>query len=252
MDLEIIKTLDGSHTFLHKGVNQHYHSTFGAIQESRHIFIESGLKAVFANPGKSSNGYQTAPKVVESSAFGKLTSYIRDSPFAVHILEIGFGTGLNALLTLIEAEKSGIRVLYTSLEAFPLEGDYWKLLNYPHSIESDDYSEIFTTLHLANWNEPLNISPCFTLHKIHTTLEAFLPLSGIFNLVYFDAFGPDAQPELWEEQIFGKIHKGMSAGGILMTYSVKGIVVRAMRSAGFKTEKLPGPPGKRHILRAIK
>jgi len=252
MDLEIITTLDGSHTLFHKGVNQHYHSTFGAIQESRHIFIESGLKAVFAKTGKFSNGDEAAPQLCQSSPIGELTSHIRESPFAVHILEIGFGTGLNALLTQIEAEKSGIRVLYTSVEAFPLEADYWKSLNYPHSIGSDDFSEIFTNLHQANWYEPVIISPCFTLHKIHTSLEAFFPLTGFFNLVYFDAFGPDAQPELWEEQIFRKIYNGLSPGAILMTYSVKGIVVRALRSAGFKTEKLPGPPGKRHVLRAIK
>jgi len=252
MDLEIISTLDGSHTIFHKGVNQHYHSTFGAIQESRHIFIESGLKAVFAKKRKFSNGEEAAPQISESSVFGELTSHIQDSPFAVHLLEIGFGTGLNTLLTQIEAEKSGIRVLYTSVEAFPLEADYWKLLNYPHSIGPDDFSEIFTNIHFANWNETVEISPHFTLLKVYTSFEAFLPLTGFFNLVYFDAFGPDAQPELWEEQIFRKIYNGLSPEAILMTYSVKGIVVRALRSAGFKTEKLPGPPGKRHILRAVK
>lgn len=214
----------------HKGLNQHYHSTFGAVQESQHIFIESGFLHLINN----------------------LHPFFKTGTECLKIFEVGFGTGLNALLTQFEAEKHGIRVNYSTIEAFPLEASSWQALNYPHLFGSVDYSHVFAKLHLANWNEPDEISPHFTLHKIHGALEAFVPATGTFNLVFFDAFGPDAQPELWKEEIFQNLHQGLAPGGILVTYSVKGTVVRAMHSAGFSIEKLPGPPGKRHILRACR
>jgi tRNA U34 5-methylaminomethyl-2-thiouridine-forming methyltransferase MnmC len=229
-NLQIVSTRDGSDTFFHEGLNQHYHSTFGAVQESRYIFIETGFLR----------------------AIEKFHPGIGNGLMCLNILEVGFGTGLNALLTLIEAEKHAIKVHYTAIEAFPLEEDCWRGLNYPHLFGSVDYSKVFAKLHFAKWNGLAEISPNFTLQKIHIKLEAYLPAPGIFDLVYFDAFGPDAQPELWTELIFRNLAGELSSGGILVTYSVKGTVVRALQSAGFQTEKMAGPPGKRHILRAVK
>jgi len=223
-NLQLFKTADGSDTLFRSDLNQHYHSTFGAIQESQFIFIESGLRQVLA----------------------------AHSNHTLHILEMGFGTGLNAFLTMIEVEKYKIKTDYTTVEAFPLDERYWKSLNYPGMTGTDDHTPMFTNLHEAKWNEPVELSPHFKLTKIHGPFETYIPAHGLFNLVYFDAFGPDAQPELWSENIFLMISMGMSPGGILVTYSVKGTVVRALRKAGFLVEKLPGPPGKRHILRAIK
>lgn len=200
------------------------------MQESQHIFIETGLLHIIEN----------------------FDAQRSNQAVVLNILEVGFGTGLNALLTLMEAEKRGIKIHYTTLEAFPLDENCWRALNYPQLFGSVDYSRVFAKIHLANWDEPSTISSNFNLHKIHMTLEAYRPSPGLYNLVYFDAFGPDAQPELWTGDIFNNLFTGMSDGGILVTYSVKGTVVRALRSAGFQTEKLPGPPGKRHILRAVK
>jgi len=225
--LVIIKSKDGSHTLFVPELNEHYHSTFGAIQESNFIFIEAGLHQLT-----------------------QFNSFPCEEP--LRILEIGFGTGLNALLTQIEAEKLGQPVYYTSIEAFPLPPETWSALNYPHQFCSLDYSSVFHHLHTAEWNKAEPVSSHFTLHKIHCTLEDFLPESNFFSLVYFDAFGPDVQPELWTQDIFQRVSDSMIPGGVLVTYSVKGIVVRALRSAGFRIEKLPGPPGKRHILRATK
>ncbi len=228
--LQIIRTADGSDTIFHPGLNQHFHSTFGALEESRHIFIRAGLLHCLETVNVNQPGNHGS----------------------LRILEVGFGTGLNALLTQIEAEKQRIKVHYTAIEVFPLEDCYWQLLNYPGVVGSCDSNQAYRQIHLVTWNAPGNISTYFTLLKFHTTLESFIPGDTEFNLVFFDAFGPDAQPELWTEEIFRKLYKGLAPGGVLVTYSVKGTVARALRSAGFYTEKLPGPSGKRHILRAIK
>ncbi len=200
------------------------------MQESLHIFVETGLR-------------HTLEKVFSDKAN-------RDG--GLHILEAGFGTGLNALMTFIEAEKQGVEIHYTAIEAFPLDENFWKPLNYPKLFGSIDYSQMFTRIHQASWNQSVVISPFFTIHKMHVPIETYLPRDGVFNLIYFDAFAPDAQPELWTEEVFRNLITGLVPGGVLVTYSVKGDVVRALRAAGFQTEKLPGPPGKRHILRATR
>ncbi len=228
---EIIRTSDGSDTLYVPELNQHYHSTFGAIQESQFIFIGAGLTFL--------NSPSHLPRVGKAGR-------------GISILEIGFGTGLNALLTQINAEKSGTRVLYTSIEAYPIQQEVWSKLNYPDQLGSDNSSDIFTRIHEAAWGTPVDISPKFTILKMEGNLEDYAPDAGQFDLVYFDAFGPDAQPELWTDDIFGTLYASMKKGGVMVTYSVKGTIVRAIRSAGFSVEKLPGPPGKRHILRAIK
>ena len=235
----LIITGDGSHTLFVPELNEHYHSIFGAIQESRHIFIEAGLRFKMDDLRYS---ITTSSDICDPSS---------EHP-AITILEIGFGTGLNALLTLTEAEKTGINMHYTSIEAYPLEENIWRKMNYPDLSGSPDNSFHFEKLHQADWNKDVEISPHFTLHKIHVTLENFHPSAEQFNLVYFDAFGPEVQPLLWTEQIFQRLFYSMVSGGILVTYSVKGVFVKALKGAGFTTEKLPGPPGKRHILRARK
>jgi tRNA U34 5-methylaminomethyl-2-thiouridine-forming methyltransferase MnmC len=225
--VSFVTTGDGSDTLFVKDLNEHYHSTFGAIQESRFIFIETGLAAVFRNPpaGKQS---------------------------AFHILEAGFGTGLNALLSQIEAERRQTTIDYTAIEAFPLGSETWERLNYPRMTGAAGSSEVFVKIHRAGWNAREKITGHFFLEKMQTSLEQYIPEPECFDLVFFDAFGPEVQPHLWTREIFGHLFQGLRRGGMLVTYSVKGIVVRAMKEAGFDVEKLPGPPGKRHILRALK
>ena len=222
MKTELIKTGDGSHTLFVPELNEHYHSTFGALSESMHIFINSGLKEAMK------------------------------SPDAMRVLEIGFGTGLNALLTWMEVEKQARKIFYTAIEPFPVEEEIWSALNYPESFCTLSYRRIFDRIHEADWEKREQISPFFTLKKIKTTLEEFQPVTGDFNLVYFDAFGPDVQPEIWKEENFRKIYSVMRPGGIFVTYSVKGDVRRALKNCGFIVEKIPGPEGKREITRAIK
>jgi tRNA U34 5-methylaminomethyl-2-thiouridine-forming methyltransferase MnmC len=225
---DIIRTADGSDTLYNRELDQHYHSIFGAVMESRHIFIEAGF-------------LHASEKILRPE---------RNPQSELTILEIGFGTGLNALMTLTESEKLGIRVHYTALEPYPVDENCWITLNYPAMFGSIDYHQVFSKFHLVEWEHHEPISNHFTILKLHKKLEDYLPPAGSFDIVYFDAFDPVAQPELWTAEIFRKLHHAMKPGGILVTYSVKGTIVRAMQAAGFKTEKLPGPPGKRHILRA--
>lgn len=222
MNVELKITADGSHTLYVPGLNEHYHSTFGAINESLHVFIESG--------------FSTAAPTFE----------------VVRLLEVGFGTGLNALLTWMESERIPKKVRYTALEPYPLGEAVWSSLNYPDCFCTFDYTPFFTQLHKSGWDEGVQISPFFHLLKIRKKLEVLIPGKETYNLVYFDAFGPEVQPELWSEGNFRKIFQSMEEGGILVTYSVKGSVRRALSNAGFKVEKIPGPAGKREITRAIK
>jgi tRNA U34 5-methylaminomethyl-2-thiouridine-forming methyltransferase MnmC len=222
MQVERVTTEDGSHTLFVPGLNEHYHSVHGAVTESQHVFIASGLNA--------------------------LNSVI--SP--VRILEIGFGTGLNALLTQIVSETRAKATEYTALEPFPLPEDLWKELNYARHFCAVDYSRVFGHIHLADWEKRETISPHFSLRKIKRRLEEFDPGKENCNLIYFDAFGPDVQPELWSEANFRKLFESLVPGGILVTYSVKGSVRRALKAAGFAVEKIAGPPGKREITRALK
>ena len=237
MEIEISQTSDGSDTIFRKDLKESYHSTFGAITESLHIFINSCF-------------LQILQKFPDSSETPLRQISIPGAP--LNILEIGFGTGLNALLTLIETEKIRRKTVYTSLEPNPLETVYWMGLNYPRQFNSKEYTSLFYKLHLTPWDQPDKICSHFVLDKKSCKLETYSPVENHFHGVYFDPFSPAVQPELWTEAIFQKLFTGMKPGGILITYSVKGAVVRACKAAGFYTEKLPGPPGKRHILQAIK
>jgi len=218
MNSELSITEDGSHTLFVPEIDECYHSSHGAIQESRHIFIEAALKQCE-----------------------------RDT---IHVLEIGFGTGLNALLAFEEAERSGKQICYTTLEKFPVSVELALQLNYP-DVLSGDSRVFFERMHTSAWNELVQISPLFSLHKIQADFTQFMP-DGVFDVVFFDAFSPEKQPEMWTLQQFEKIYTQCSSGAILTTYCAKGVVRRAMQAAGFQVERLPGPPGKREILRSRK
>jgi tRNA U34 5-methylaminomethyl-2-thiouridine-forming methyltransferase MnmC len=220
MKREIIITEDGSHTLHVPELNEHYHSTHGAIQESQHVYIEAGLKEAL-----------------------KSFSEIR-------LLEIGFGTGLNAALTLL-AVNPEISVYYTGIEAYPLTREEIEAVNYPDLLDIDVSS--FYHLHQVPWNKGFTqIASDFFLEKICDKLEIVNFPQNRYNVVYFDAFAPTVQPELWEKNIFEKIFAAMTFDGILTTYSAKGSVRRTMQEVGFSVERIPAPAGKREMLRARK
>lgn len=220
--VEFVLTGDGSHTLYVPGLEENYHSVFGAIAESMHIFIEAGLK------------------------------YVSRPSCKINILEVGFGTGLNALLTLLEAEKSKNIIDYTTIEPYPLKESVFSSLNYPEMLNSDNCQTLFHKLHTSSWNTKAILEKTFSITKEQITLQDFSPRPKTFDLVYFDAFGPDVQPEMWTQEMFEKIASGVKQGGVLVTYSTKGIVKRNLKQAGFSIEKLPGPKGKREILRATR
>jgi tRNA U34 5-methylaminomethyl-2-thiouridine-forming methyltransferase MnmC len=216
-EIEIRTSEDGSSTLYRPDIDEHYHSIHGAIQESMHIFIKAGLK------------YHTGN--------------------SLNILEVGFGTGLNALLTLIHEEHRPI--FYHSLERFPIDTATVAQINYPNLLKTPGAKDHFAQLHQAPWNQNQKITSDFTLYKDWSDLINFKALAN-YDLVYFDAFAPEKQPELWTPKVFSRISETMSPGGLLVTYSCKGIVKRALKAAGLEIEKIPGPPGKREILRALK
>ncbi|MCF8368841.1 MAG: tRNA (5-methylaminomethyl-2-thiouridine)(34)-methyltransferase MnmD [Bacteroidales bacterium] len=220
MGIELIKTEDGSFTLYNNELGEVYHSRFGAVSESLHIYISAGLN--------------------------NLQGILKE----IHLLEIGFGTGLNAYLTSLQAAKNKVKILYHTLEPYPLSEEIISKLNYPQVYGNEP--ETFNKIHQAIWGNPAFINPHFNLLKIKETLElASLP-SNFYHLVYFDAFAPDLQSVLWEKPMFVKLNQSMKTGGILVTYSTKGIVKRNLAGAGFRIEKIPGPKGKREIIRATK
>ncbi len=214
----ITNTADGSHTLYVRELDEHYHSINGAITESMHVFIHAGLESI-----ENQN---------------------------INIFEMGFGTGLNAYLTLINLLGTGKTIQYTGLELNPLEDTLLKSLNYSSHFP-DQGGDIFEKLHKAPWNILTKISSDFSLEKIQDDLSN-LSVSNQYDLVYFDAFCPEVQPELWTTEIFNKIFISMRTDSILTTYSTKGQVRRNMAEVGFRVEKLPGPPGKFDMTRAWK
>jgi tRNA U34 5-methylaminomethyl-2-thiouridine-forming methyltransferase MnmC len=216
---KIITTADGSKTIHLEDWNEHYHSIHGAINEACHVFINAGLH--FVNLKELS------------------------------ILEIGFGTGLNAFITLLEAEKLNLNIDYVGVEAFPITSDEMTLLNYPEQLSAADKTTIFNTLHTVSWEDSHTITSNFTLTKQQKLFKDLCDVNQ-YNLIYFDAFGARVQPELWTETIFKIMFDALKEDGVLVTYSAKGSVRRAMQAVGFNVERLPGPPGKREMLRARK
>lgn len=218
MERTVQITADGSQTLVIPGLDITYHSRRGALGESLHVFIKSGLQYI-----------------LEAGHTGPL-----------NVFEMGFGTGLNALLTLQEAERLRLPVIYQAIDTRPLREDEWRLLNYG----AGDDAGWFEQLHNCPWGEAKQVSEFFSLEKSQVSLEKFQP-GRKFELVYYDAFAPSAQPDLWTAAVFKHVHSMMTAGGVLVTYCCKGVVRRAMLAAGFNVEKIKGPPGKKHMLRAF-
>lgn len=221
MHRKIVKTADGSTTIYIEEWEEYYHSKYGAIQESYHVFIKNGLM-LFAGFKKE-----------------------------ISILEMGFGTGLNTLITFLESEKLQLSVHYESVEAYPVPMQEILQLNYTKRLQPRKSAPVFNTMHQLSWGEQHRISPCFTLKK-RKQLFSEVNDQASFHLIYFDAFGARIQPRLWEEEVFFKMFKALKPGGKLVTYAAKGSVRRAMEKVGFSVERLPGPPGKREMLRAAK
>lgn len=215
----MIKTADGSKTIQLTDWNEQYHSVHGAIQEASHVFIDSGLR-LFSNR-------------------------------KIKILEMGFGTGLNALITLKEAPGQELEIDYVAVEAFPVLSHEIEQLNYTEKLGANSMQESFQQMHASNWEEVIKLTDDFSLQKKRMD---FLSVDDIqaYHLVFFDAFGPRVQPELWTPELFEKMFNALKKGGVLVTYSAKGSVRRAMQEVGFTVERLPGPPGKREMLRARK
>lgn len=213
-------TSDGSRTLYVPALDEHYHSVKGAVTESAHVFIRMGLEH---HPSAS-----------------------------LKVLEVGFGTGLNAFLTCLSAERLQKHVRYTAVELHPLPFAVAEALGYPEKVAPGRAGD-FHLLHACPWEEDVCISPFFTLYKRKDDFTScvFPPLS--FDIVYFDAFAPEKQPEMWTHEVFGHLFSAMCPGGVLSTYCAKGAVRRMLQQAGFSVERLPGPPGgKREILRAVK
>jgi tRNA U34 5-methylaminomethyl-2-thiouridine-forming methyltransferase MnmC len=220
---KIITTSDGSKTIQIEDWDEQYHSIHGAIQEANHVFLKHGLLFYYELVSESS---------------------------PISILEIGFGTGLNAFLTLIETEKLNKRINYVGVEAYPVSSEEIKQLNYVELI-SEYHEDAFKKMHSNSWEAQHEITSHFQLEKQQKFFKD-ITAEDTFNIIYFDAFGARVQPDLWTEDIFSIMYKALKNDGVLVTYSAKGSVRRAMQAVGFIVERLPGPPGKREMLRAQK
>ena len=223
MQRQLIITKDGSHTIAIPAMNVTYHSHHGAIQESMHVFINAGFKYV-----------ADTMKIPE-----------------IHIFEVGMGTGLNALLSLVEAEKLQQPVHYTTIELYPINEIELTSLNYLEQLKRNDLLPAFQRIHQCEWEKDILITPFFTLHKLKQSLLNFTAPT-LQHLVYFDSFAPAAQPEHWTKEVFEKLYPILLPGGILVTYCSKSIVRKAMQEAGFIVTKIQGPHGKREMVRAIR
>ncbi|KQB39504.1 tRNA (5-methylaminomethyl-2-thiouridine)(34)-methyltransferase MnmD [Flavobacterium aquidurense] len=219
MKREIIKTLDGSTTIHLQEWDECYHSKHGAIQEAKHVFIKNGLSLFENNP--------------------------------VSILEIGFGTGLNAFITFLESNQKNQKIDYVGVEAYPVEAAEVLEMNYVSELEALEFENIFEKMHKCEWDKKIEICNAFSLTKRKQFFDEINDFE-IFDLIYFDAFGYRVQPELWSTEIFQKMYNSLKPNGVLVTYAARGVVKRSMIEVGFTVEKLAGPPGKREMFRAFK
>lgn len=227
MKREIIQTNDGSTTIHLPDWNESYHSKHGAVQEAYHVFIKNGFS------------------LFEGTEFLKI-----DKTNPIAILEIGFGTGLNAFITFVEAKKTNQVIDYVGVEAYPITLEEAFQMNYVEEIDALE-SSLFKQIHESNWEEKNKLSEIFLLTKRKQFFQDVKD-ENAFDLIYFDAFGFRVQPELWSEEIFVSMFKALKANGVLVTYACRTTIKNAMLSAGFSVEKLPGAPGKREMLRATK
>jgi tRNA U34 5-methylaminomethyl-2-thiouridine-forming methyltransferase MnmC len=216
---EIITTSDGSTSIHIHDWNESYHSKHGAIQEAKHVFIDNGLE------------------------------YFQNLP--ISILEIGFGTGLNAFISFIESERKNQNINYTGVEAYPVTPTEVASMNYVKQLNAKKFESEFIKMHNEPWEQPVVLSQNFSIIKKKMLIENINDYNA-FDLIYFDAFGFRVQPELWRTEIFIKMYQALKPNGVLVTYAAKGDVRRSMLEVGFMVEKLPGPPGKREMLRAVK
>ncbi|MBZ0243026.1 MAG: tRNA (5-methylaminomethyl-2-thiouridine)(34)-methyltransferase MnmD [Bacteroidales bacterium] len=221
---ELVTTADGSQSISDGRTGETFHSVNGAITESRLVFISNGLEFF-----KTKTGSQH-----------------------IAVLEIGFGTGLNAWLSILKATAWKQQIDYTALEAFPLDIALAEKLNYTESVEKQTDNKDFMALHLSEWGKPVQLDDYFQLTKTQQDLDTFIGEASSFDVIYFDAFSPNVQPELWTEEIFSRLFHSLKSGGVLVTYSARGLVKNALSSVGFTVQRLPGPPGKRHVIRALK
>jgi tRNA U34 5-methylaminomethyl-2-thiouridine-forming methyltransferase MnmC len=219
MKREIIHTSDGSTTIHLPDWNENYHSKHGAIQEAKHVFIKNGL-SLFQNKN-------------------------------VSILEIGFGTGLNAFITFLEAKKLSQTINYTGVEAYPISVDEISSMNYVSELDAENEKSIFDKMHTCDWEQKNVLTPEFSLTKRKQFFETIDDVAQ-FDLIYFDAFGYRVQPELWSTAIFLRMYNALKPKGVLVTYAARGVVKRSLNEVGFNVEKLEGPPGKREMFRALK
>ena len=219
--LKLFETQDGSNSIFSEEFGVSYHSKYGAVQEIRHVFIEAGLfyKAILKKE--------------------------------LSVLDIGFGTGLNAFLTFLEAERLGLKIFYTTVDAFPITTEMASELDYPRVLKAENQAVVFDEMHRTQWNSKINLSENFVFEKVLSKFEA-LEFPPKFDVIYYDAFAPSVQPELWEAPMMQKMYDALNPGGILVTYSAKGSFKRTLKAVGFQVESLKGPPGKREMTRGMK
>jgi tRNA U34 5-methylaminomethyl-2-thiouridine-forming methyltransferase MnmC len=219
MSLKLVETEDGSHSLYRHDLRESYHSLKGALQESLYVYIASGLDLFKGKP-------------------------------SIRLFELGFGTGLNAYLAACWAEENQKRLHYHSIENYPLPDTIWQQLNY-HVLYGHDYG-LWSKLHLAEWEKEVEITPFFHLHKVKSNLEAVELLPETYDLIFYDAFAPSKQPELWTVEALEPVVLAMASGGILVTYCAQGQFKRNLKALGLHLEVLPGPPGKKEMVRAVK
>lgn len=224
-EVKVIKTEDGSSSLFLPELNETYHSHHGALGESQHVFIRMGLD-----------------------------HWLSEHPDAncLRIFEVGFGTGLNALLAYEAAGRWGGRIRYTTLEPYPLGEETVVALNYASMLSGGSYSNVFYNMHAAAWNESERMGPHFELLKYRMKLEDFMPSPSAYDLIFFDAFAPSKQAELWEKELLERIAAIMAPGAVFTTYCAKGQLKRDLKAVGLQVETLPGAPGKKEMVRATK
>jgi len=226
-------TADGSHTLYIPEIEEHYHSVNGAIQESLHVYIEAGL-----NHYSRLNSFETHRHI------GHIDIH------SINVLEFGFGTGLNAFLTIVEAEKRNLKINYTTIEKYPLPAAITNQLNYTKGFP-EKFQSYFDKIHSCEWENFVKISDNFQIKKVQANFSDF-QFEDNHDVIFYDAFAPDKQQEVWSQKIFDKIFQHTNPEGILTTYCAKGNIRRMIQSAGFFVERISGPPGKREMLRARK
>lgn len=219
MERVVQLTSDGSSTIYIPEMDETYHSSHGAIQEAKHVFLKNGIETL-------------KDLFLEGSE--------------ISVFEMGFGTGLNALLTCKYAEEAGVNIDYTGIEAFPVGADLIESLNYVSEIGMEFKSD-FELMHSGSWNEKLRITSAFQLTKIHEKVQDYLPVENSIDIIYFDAFGPRAQADMWDISILEKMRTMLKPNGVLVTYCAMGQFKRDLKSLGFVVEGRPGPPGKREM-----